>query len=134
MADHSSIAIVNTNPDLVRRLRVALEIAGFIVFEIHVEDIKLASANIQSFLQENDPSVIVYDLAPPFDMNWRFLDHLRNTTDFRGRHFVLVSVNERRAREVVGTDETVYEVVGEASDIDAVVRAVKEASRARPTR
>jgi len=47
---------------------------------------------------------------------------------------VLVSVNERRTREVVGTDQTVYEVVGEASDIDAVVRAVKEASRPRPTR
>jgi hypothetical protein len=47
---------------------------------------------------------------------------------------VLVSVNERRALEVVGRDETVYEVVGEPQDIDAVVRAVKEASRARPTR
>jgi hypothetical protein len=134
MGDRSAIAVVNTNPDLVRRLRVALEIAGFIVFELHVEDIKLGSANVQSFLQEHDPSVIVYDVAPPFDLNWRFLDHLRTTTDFSGRHFVLVSVNEKRAREIVGRDETVYEVVGEAEDIDAVVRAVKEASRARPTR
>lgn len=134
MADPSAIAIVNTNPDLVRRLRVALETAGFVVFEMYSEDIKHASANVQSFLKEHDPSVIVYDLAPPFDLNWRFLDHLRTTTEFSGRRFVLVSVNERRAREIVGIDETVYEVVGQADDIDAVVRAVKEASRARPTR
>ena len=134
MADQSTIAIVNTNPDLVRRLRVALETAGFVVLEMYVEDMKLGSANVQSFLKEHDPSVIVYDLAPPFDLTWRFLDHLRTTSEFAGRHFVLVSVNERRASEVVGRDETVYEVVGEPRDIDTVVRAVKEASRARPTR
>jgi DNA-binding response OmpR family regulator len=134
MADQSAVAIVNTNPDVVRRLRVALESAGFVVFELYVEEIKLGEANIQSFLREHDPSVIVYDLAPPFDLNWRFLDHLRTTTDFAGRRFVLTSVNERRTHEVVGRDETVYEVIGQPDDIDAVVRAVKEASRARPTR
>ncbi len=134
MADPSIVAIVNTNPDVVRRLRIALEAAGFVVLELYVEEIKLGEANIQSFLREHDPSVIVYDLAPPFDLNWRFLDHLRTTTDFAGRHFVLTSVNEHRAHEVVGRDETVYEVVGQPDDIDAVVRAVKEASRARPTR
>ena len=134
MGDHSTIAIVNTNPDLIRRLRLALETAGFVVLAMHVEDMKQGTTNVQSFLQEHDPSVIVYDLAPPFDVNWRFLHHLRSTTEFRGRHFVLVSVNERRAREAVGRDETVYEVVGEPQDLDAVVRAVKEASRARPTR
>src|SRR5690242_19830440 len=108
MGDQSVIEIVNTNPDLVRRLRVALEIAGFVVFELYVEHIKLGAANVQSFLQEHNPSVIVFDVAPPFDLTWRFLDHLRMTTDFSGRQFVLVSVNEKRAREKVGRDETVY--------------------------
>jgi len=134
MADSSTVAIVNTNPDLIRRLRVALETAGFVVLVMHIEEIKLGTANVQSFLHEHDPSVIVYDLAPPFELSWRFLDHLRSTSEFAGRHFVLVSVNERRAHEVVGSDETVYEVVGEPQDINEVVRAVKEASRARPTR
>jgi DNA-binding response OmpR family regulator len=128
------VAIVNTNPDLVRLLRVNLEVAGFVVFEIHIEEIKLGEANVSSFLEQHDPKVIVYDVAPPFEMNWRFLDHLRTATGFRGRQFVITTVNERRVREIIGNEETVYEIVGTPDEVETVVRAVKEASRARPTR
>lgn len=128
------VAIVNTNPDLVRILRMSLEKAGFVVFVLHIEDIKLGAADVDSFLRQHDPKVIVYDVAPPYEMNWRFLDHLRTATGFEGRQFVLTSVNVRRVQEIVGTDETVYEVAGEPDDVAAVIRAVKEASRARATR
>jgi hypothetical protein len=30
-----TVAVVNTNPDLIRLIRVSLERAGFVVFEIH---------------------------------------------------------------------------------------------------
>ena len=59
---------------------------------------------------------------------------LRTATGFKGQQLVLMSVNVRHAEEVVGDDESVYEIVGEEHDISEVVRAVKEASRARPTR
>src|SRR5688572_27871104 len=128
------VAIVNTNPDLVRIMRYSLERAGFVVFEIHIEDIRLGEANVDSFLRQHDPKVIVYDLAPPYDMNWRFLDHLRTSTAFKGCQFVLTSVNVRHAEEIVRGDESVYEILGEEKDSAEDVRAVKEASRARPTR
>ena len=128
------VAIVNTNPDLVRIMRITLEKAGFVVFEYHIEDIKLGAADVDSLLKQHDPKVIVYDLAPPYDLNWRFLDHLRTSTGFKGRQFVLTSVNVRHAEEVVKGDESVYEVLGEEEDMAQLVRAVKEASRARPTR
>ena len=128
------VAIVNTNPDLVRILRMALERAGFVAFEIHIEEIRLGAANVDSFLTQHNPKVIVYDLVPPYDMNWRFLEHLRTATGFKDRKFVLTSMNVRYAERVVGTDESVYEVLGEERDTAEVVRAVKEASRARPTR
>lgn len=128
------VAIINTNPDLVRMLRMSIERAGFVVFEMHIEDIKIGSADVDSFLRQHDPRVVVYDLAPPYDMNWRFLDHLRTATGFQGRQFVLTSVNARHAEAAVGNDESVYEVVGEEQDIAEVVRAVREASRARSTR
>lgn len=134
VASPTVIAIVNTNPDLVRLLRVNLEAAGFVVFVIHIEDIKLGTANVDSFLDQHDPRVIVYDVAVPFDQNWRFLDHLRTATGFKGRYFVLTSVNARRLEQLIGNEETVYEVVGEPTEVEQVVRAVREASRARATR
>jgi len=42
-------------------------------------------------------------------------------------------VNADHAKEVVGNSEMVYEVVGKPFDLDAILRAVKEASKARPT-
>lgn len=128
------VAVVNTNPDLVRMLQVALERIGFVVFILHIEDIRLGSTSVDDVLNEHDPKVIVYDVAPPYEQNWRMLEHLRSSTSFRGRQFVLTSVNTRLLEKVVGIDETVYEIAGQPSDIDAVARATKEASRARMIR
>lgn len=129
-----TVAVVNSNPDIVRLLRVNLERAGFVAFAVHIEDIKTVAANVRSLLQEHDPRVIVYDVAPPYEENWRFLKHLRSSTDFHGREFVLISVNASEVQRAVGRDASVFEIVGKDADILEVVRAVKEASRARPTR
>ena len=128
------VAIVNTNPDLIRLLRVSLESAGYIVIVIHIEDIKTAAGDVEATIVRHNPRVIIYDIVPPYDVNWRFFDHLRCTEAFKGRHFVLTTVNISQVQRIVGKESVVYEVVGEASDIQQVVRAVKEATRARSTR
>lgn len=128
------VAIVDTNPEIVRLLRVSLEKAGFITLSIYTDEIKTGSANLKAMLQERDPRVIIYDVAPPYDQSWRFLEHLRTTPDFQRRKFVLMSVNVRAVQEIVGREETVFEVVGKDTDILEIVRAVKEASRSRPTK
>ena len=128
------VAIINTNPDLVRLLRMNIERAGFVVIELHIEEIKLGLSNVEQVFREHDPRVIVYDVAPPYDVNWRFLEHLRASPVFEGRRFVLTSVNAARLHQVVGIEDSVYEILGEPEDVGEVVRAVKEASRARPTR
>lgn len=125
------VAVINTNPDIVRLLRVHLESAGYVVLVIHIEDIKSAVGDVEATIERHNPRVIVYDIAPPYDVNWRFFDHLRCTRAFDGRHFVLTTVNVSQVQRIVGKDSMVYEVVGEASDMQQVVRAVKEATRAR---
>lgn len=75
----------------------------------------------------------MYDVVPPYERNWRFLEHLRQTT-FQGRRFVLTSPNAEALRRTIGKDEAVYEIVDDARDIDAIVQAVREAARARDTR
>lgn len=129
-----SVAIINTNPDLVRLLRFSLESAGFVVFELHIEQIRTGAADVAGFLEQHDPRVIVYDVAPPYERNWNFMEHMRTSPGFEGRRFVLTSMNVNRLHDVVGRDESVYEIVGLENDLLAVVKAVKEASRARPTR
>jgi hypothetical protein len=126
------VAIVNTNPDMVELLKARIEAAGFIVLILHVADIR-TGLDIETTLTQHDPRVVVYDVVPPYERSWRFLEHLRTATSFAGRQFVLTSPNVAQVRRIVKVDEMLYEIVG-GNDIDGIVQAVREASRARPTR
>lgn len=100
------VAVVNTNPDLVELLKARIEAAGFVVLVIHIAEIR-AGLDVGSVVAQHDPKVIVYDVVPPYERNWRFLQRLRETT-IHGRHFVLTSPNERALAKLVGRDEKVY--------------------------
>ena len=129
-----TIAIFNTNDDLVELLRAALEKAGFVVVSGHVDDARRGTLLLSTFVQEHDPRVIVYDIAPPYEQHWSFLQHVREQPYMKGRDFVLTSTNVRQVQENVGIREPIYEIVGKPYDIQQIIDAVREASRSRPTR
>jgi CheY-like chemotaxis protein len=128
------VAIFNTSDDVVELLRIMIEQAGFVAVTGHIDDIKRGKLDLATFVEQHDPKVILYDVAPPYERTWAFLEHLRSQPPLKGRQFVLTTTNIARVREAVGTAENVYEIVGKPFDLDAIVRAVKEASRARATR
>jgi DNA-binding NarL/FixJ family response regulator len=126
------VAIFNTNDDVVELLRIAFEQAGFIGVSGHIDDLRRGTLDLPSFVREHDPRVIVYDVAPPYENHWRFLQHIRDSPDMRGRAFVLTSTNVQRLYELVGTKEPIFELIGKPYDLERITRAVKEASRTRP--
>ena len=132
MADRQCVAVINSTPDAVDLLKDALEHAGFVVMTAFTWDIQGGELNLEAFLRVSQPKVIVYDIAPPYDRNWSFLEHLRSTI-LKDYKFVLTTMNVRHLEALVGRDERVYEIVGKAEDLDAIVRATKEAARSRPT-
>jgi CheY-like chemotaxis protein len=128
------VAIINSNDDLVEMLRLSFEQAGFVVVSAHVDAIKRGETNLTDFLRIHLPNVIVFDVVPPYDRSYRFVEHLRGIDVLRGCQFVLTSPNPERAHELAKTSEQVYEVVGKPYDLEQITRAVKEATRARPTK
>jgi DNA-binding NarL/FixJ family response regulator len=132
MADQPVVAVINTNPDLVELLKARIEAAGFVVLVLHLAEIR-AGLDLRSVLSQHDPKVIVYDVVAPYGRNWRFLEHLRETT-LKGRRFVLTSPNAAALTKTMGKDEAVYEILEDGADVDAIVQAVREASKARATR
>jgi DNA-binding NarL/FixJ family response regulator len=125
------VAIINTNPDLVELLKVRVEAAGLVALVIHIADIR-AGLDLAAVLDQHKPQVVVYDVVMPYDRNWRFLQHLRETT-LRNYRFVLTTPNATALARLVGRDERIYEVLDDNAHIDAIVQAVREAARARPT-
>jgi DNA-binding NarL/FixJ family response regulator len=123
------VAIFNSNDDVVEMLRFAIERAGMVVVSRNIDAIRRGQQRLADFVEEHDPSVILYDLVPPYDRSWRFLEHLRDTPSMRGRRFVITSTNAERANAIIGGAEHVLEIVGKPYDIDAVVSAVEAAAR-----
>jgi len=81
----------------------------------------------------NDPSSLPSDIAPPYDANWALFEHISRMEVMHGRQYVITSANSKHV-ESLTSGQPVDEIVAKPYDLDRLVRAVKEASRARPTR
>ena len=126
-------AVINTSPDTVDLLKDVLEKAGFLVVTGYTHEVREGKLDLEMLLRVSDPCVILWDLAPPYDRNYAFLQLLRSSV-LKGRRLILTTPNKARVDELVGRDEDVYEIVGKADDLDNIIRATREASRARATR
>jgi len=123
-----TVAVLNSNDDVVEMLRFALENVGFVVVSAHIDAIRRGESSLSDFVDEHDPQVIIYDLVPPYDRSWRFLRHLRAAPNLQGRRFVITSTNAQKAIELSGEAQHVYEILGKPYDINAIVRAVQGAA------
>jgi CheY-like chemotaxis protein len=134
LPEPATVAIVNTTPDAVEMLRNVLTAAGFVVVCCYTHEIRDGKVDLEAFVRQHRPTVIAYDLAPPYGTNFQLFKHVRSMPAVQGCQFVLTSVNPANVSDLVGRDERVYEVVDRREDLMTFVQAVKQASRARPTR
>ena len=129
MAGPPVVAVLNSNDDTVELLRVYLENEGFVVISAHLAEMKRAAASIDEYITEHDPRVVIFDLAPPYDRSWLFLQHVRNQTSLKGRPFVLTSTNPQHVFEIAkeAKEEEILEIIGKPYDLQQIIGAVKKA-------
>jgi DNA-binding NtrC family response regulator len=127
-------AVFNTSPDIVDLLRHALEPAGIVAVSVMTHQIREGAVNVEAFLQQHNPQVVVYDIAPPYEANWHLFQHICEMDAMRDRRVVLTSTNAQHVERLAGRNEKIYEIVGKPLDMDQIVVAVKEAAHARPVR
>jgi DNA-binding NtrC family response regulator len=126
-------AIFNTSPDAVEMLRNVMQRAGIVVVSAFTWELRDGKVDLEAFIKQHQPRVVVYDVAPPYDENWNLFLHFRAMPVLSGLEFVITSTNVRYVQQLART-ERIYEIIGKPFDLDEIVRAVKEALRARPVR
>jgi len=125
------VAVFNSSDDLVELLRILLEDRGFVVVTGHINDLRKGQLDLQAFANQHKPAAVLYDLIPPYERQWAFLDHLRQTSPLRDVPFVLTSTNAKMARELAGRTENVIEVLGRPFEFEEILAAVRTAVGSR---
>ena len=129
-----TVAIINSTPDIVDLLRISVEQAGFVAVTSLTFEIRDGHVDVEHFIEQHQPTVIVYDIAPPYEANWQLFQHVAAMPVMQDRQFVLTSTNAHHVEKLAGNRHEVYEIVGKPLDLGRIVHAVKEAARARPVR
>ncbi len=123
--NHPLVAVINSNEDVVDTIRLMLDDVGIRSVAGHVIDFKRGRQNFVAFLKEHDPAVIVYDIAPPYEENWRFFQLIKDSQEAQERQFILTTTNKAVLERLVGQIDAI-EIIGKPFDLDEIVTATKE--------
>jgi CheY-like chemotaxis protein len=120
------VAVFDTSEDTTDMLRHLFEHRGFVVVTAFTHDIRDGKTELEALMRQHRPDVIVYDIALPYEENWRLLQNIRSSPCCKDIPFILTTTNEVQVRKVAG-DQPVLELVGKPYDLDQLVAKVTAA-------
>jgi DNA-binding NtrC family response regulator len=125
-----TVAVVNSSDSVRDLIAATLEDDGYRTVMGHVDDFIRARASVAEYLRENDPIVLVWDVAPPYETNWLYLQGVMGSAEAAGRAFVVTTTNRRALADTIGENSAI-ELIGKPFDLEEISRAVKRADVSR---
>ena len=131
------VALFNASDDTIDMIQTILKKgdgAQTLVW-CHFADLKKGIVDFGKYVAKHNPEVVVFDISPPYDENWKFYKTMRDADAMRGRGSVLTTTNKNRLDEVLGADSHALEVVGKPEDLKQIqVEIAFQTSKAREVR
>lgn len=107
-------------------LRFVFEHAGYAVVSAFTWAMRDADVDPEAFMRQHAPDVVVYDIAPPYEENWRLFQHFCAMPVNQGRKFVVTTTNIKQVSAIAGQGQELYEIIGKPYDLGLVVKAVEK--------
>ena len=121
------VALFNASDDTIDMVQKLLTDAGNeqTLIWCHFADLKKGIVDFGKYMEKHNPEVVIFDISPPYDENWKFFKTMRDDKTMSGRGVVLTTTNKNRLDEVLGQDSGALEVVGNAKDLQLIDAAIK---------
>ena len=121
------VALFNASDDTVDMVQNLLNKAGEAQTLIwcHFADLKKGIVDFDKYMEKHNPEVVIFDISPPYDENWKFFKTMRDDKAMKGRGMILTTTNKNRLDEVLGEDSRALEVVGKDKDLKEIDHAIK---------
>ena len=116
------VALFNASDDTIDMIQTILkegDMAQTLVW-CHFADLKKGIVDVAKWLSKHNPEVVIFDISPPYDENWKYYKTMRDFDEMRGRGSVLTTTNKARLDEVLGSDSRALEVVGRPEDLELI--------------
>jgi CheY-like chemotaxis protein len=92
-----------------------------------VAEMPHAPVEVQQFITEYKPDVVVYDVPLPYGSSWDLLDVIRAMPLLQSQPFVITTRNKRKLEQAVGRT-SVVEIAGQPEDLRRLLKAVEAAA------
>jgi len=125
------VALFNASDDTIDMVQKLLTDSGSdqTLIWCHFADLKKGIVNFAKYMDRHNPEVVIFDLSPPYDENWKYFKTMRDDKTMQGRGVVLTTTNKARLDEVLGEDSNALEVVGRPKDLQQIDAAIKAETR-----
>lgn len=120
------VAILNHNDQASRWLRQQLESRGLDVVEANLTDVQRGELDLVDFVQRNQPSVMIYDIAPPFFNSWTFYRLIKGHSAIQRCQVVLTTANRKAFEDSRVVDRIdAYQLTGDSDEATPLIQTVQ---------
>src|SRR5688572_15009764 len=119
----AKVAVINSSEDTVEVLRTLLEREGWETVPAHVDDIKRGRTDFLQYLEVHDPQVIIWDVPPPYDHGWAFLQLVRSSRAMDGRVVIVTTTNKQALERFVGPTDAI-EIFTKPYDVEVLIDTI----------
>jgi DNA-binding response OmpR family regulator len=126
-----TVVLFNASDDTIEMVQNVLKAAADdqTLVGCRFADLKRGVVDFATCVAQHNPEVVIVDLSPPYDENWRFFVTMRDSEAMKGRGLVLTTTNKDRLDEVLGADSHALEVVGRRKDLQEIETAIRDSTR-----
>lgn len=125
MTKSKRILVLNTSVELTALLVEILQDEGYDASYAYIAELKKGILKLTDLLKTTNPDLIIYDIAIPYEENWKFFNEMAHSPILKDTKILLTTTNKEVLDSLVGPTSTL-EIIGKPFDLAVLLKTIKK--------